>query len=110
MQRGSTRRGAHLARLLTTQWLDERDCSVPQYALVPAAPHLERADGREEAEGGVTDARADKPLPPGAPWPPDDDGESGRGLLLVDALANRWGHRVNDPITKTLWAELELPG
>ncbi|WP_307805412.1 hypothetical protein [Streptomyces spirodelae] len=27
----------------------------------------------------------------------------------MDALADRWGDRVNDSITKTLWAELNLP-
>lgn len=62
----------------------------------------------------VTDTRADKPLPPGGcrPVPPtaaDEAEESGRGLLLVDAYADRWGSRANDPITKTLWAEIDLP-
>jgi hypothetical protein len=32
------------------------------------------------------------------------------GLVLVDALADRWGDRVSDAIPKTLWAELDLPG
>jgi len=27
----------------------------------------------------------------------------------VDAVADRWGMRMNDAITKTLWAELNLP-
>lgn len=31
---------------------------------------------------------------------------SGHGLILVDALATRWGSTVNDLITKTVWAEL----
>ncbi|MFA1551152.1 ATP-binding protein [Actinomadura chokoriensis] len=32
------------------------------------------------------------------------DGESGRGLLIVAALASRWGHRADGPRT-TVWAE-----
>lgn len=37
----------------------------------------------------------------------DPVGEGGHGLILVDALATRWGSTVNDFITKTVWAELE---
>lgn len=32
------------------------------------------------------------------------DGESGRGLRIVDAIAARWGHRPDGPRT-TVWAE-----
>ncbi|MFJ3806493.1 ATP-binding protein [Streptomyces sp. NPDC090073] len=35
---------------------------------------------------------------------PDD--ESGRGLLLVDALADRWGTEPRPPSGKTVWALL----
>ncbi|MFE9309560.1 ATP-binding protein [Streptomyces sp. NPDC006706] len=34
------------------------------------------------------------------------DGESGRGLLLVDAPAVRWGWIPRDPLGKTVWAEV----
>lgn len=37
------------------------------------------------------------------------DAECGRGLLLVEALATRWGVADRDPIGKTVWAELDLP-
>ncbi|KPI12022.1 hypothetical protein OK074_2643 [Actinobacteria bacterium OK074] len=32
--------------------------------------------------------------------------ESGRGLLLVEALAVRWGSEPRDPVGKTVWAEV----
>ncbi|CAL9501825.1 hypothetical protein SUDANB145_03437 [Streptomyces sp. enrichment culture] len=32
----------------------------------------------------------------------------GRGLLLVDALAVRWGSAPRRPVGKTVWAELSL--
>ncbi len=137
VQLSSTRRGARLARLLATQWLDEhaipyRSTSSHHAALVVAelAANAVRhcgSVGRDfrlrltltgTASAGrrlrlrveVTDARADKPLPPRGSEPPGPDEESGRGLLLVDALADRWGDRTDDRITKTLWAELALPG
>ncbi|MGF1425697.1 ATP-binding protein [Kitasatospora sp. LaBMicrA B282] len=37
-----------------------------------------------------------------------DQAESGRGLLIVEALSAQWGMRLT-PIGKTVWAELELP-
>ncbi|MBO8195722.1 ATP-binding protein [Streptomyces oryzae] len=129
VQLSSTRRGARLARLLATQWLDERALPYRSAASHSAALivaelaanavrhcgnigrdfrlHLDLREGVLRVE--VTDARADKPLPPGTPRLPGDEEESGRGLLLVDAVADRWGVRMNDAVTKTLWAELNLP-
>lgn len=40
---------------------------------------------------------------------PGPDEEGGRGLELVAALADSWGHR-QDPYTKCVWARLALPG
>ncbi|MDX2698993.1 ATP-binding protein [Streptomyces ipomoeae] len=37
---------------------------------------------------------------------PEPDAESGRGLLIVEALADRWGVEDRDP-GKTVWAELD---
>jgi hypothetical protein len=34
------------------------------------------------------------------------DAESGRGLLLVEALADRWGFVPGPPPRKTVWAEV----
>ncbi|MCC9740991.1 ATP-binding protein [Streptomyces sp. MNU89] len=43
-----------------------------------------------------------------------DDDESGRGLLLVDAVADRWGYDLNGsgrrPWGKEVWAELRTEG
>ncbi|MEU6573380.1 ATP-binding protein [Streptomyces sp. NPDC046805] len=53
----------------------------------------------------VADAAATKRLPAAQPtsYP---DGESGRGLLLVDVLAERWGSTPRHPVGKTVWAEV----
>ncbi|MGW2488644.1 ATP-binding protein [Streptomyces sp. NPDC001606] len=59
---------------------------------------------------GVVD-RAPSRLP--ALGPADADSESGRGLLLIDALAERWGytllgsHPRRGPWGKETWAELK---
>ncbi|MFE7562527.1 ATP-binding protein [Kitasatospora sp. NPDC057500] len=36
------------------------------------------------------------------------DAQSGRGLVLIDALADRWGTVPRHPNAKTVWAELDL--
>lgn len=54
----------------------------------------------------VADARGDR-LPVAA-READDAAESGRGLLLVEALADRWGVTSGPSPTKTVWAELDL--
>ncbi|WP_200308381.1 ATP-binding protein [Streptomyces adelaidensis] len=38
----------------------------------------------------------------------DPEGEGRRGLTLVDALAERWGHEAR-PFTKCVWAYFVLP-
>ncbi|MFJ2823914.1 ATP-binding protein [Streptomyces toxytricini] len=56
----------------------------------------------------VTDCRGGRrPVPgPGAGRP--EEAESGRGLLLVAAFADRWGTEPHPPDGKTVWAELDL--
>ncbi|TDT40039.1 anti-sigma regulatory factor (Ser/Thr protein kinase) [Streptomyces sp. BK208] len=57
----------------------------------------------------VTDARADRfPPRPGALAPPSADVDSGRGLLLVEALSTHWGTATHAPYTKTVWCEVVL--
>ncbi|MEU0340969.1 ATP-binding protein [Streptomyces bobili] len=57
----------------------------------------------------VTDARpGDRPPAAGSLRPPAPDTESGRGLLLVEALAGHWGTTGGDPYTKTVWCEVAL--
>jgi hypothetical protein len=55
----------------------------------------------------VADASAGKHPPTTAPTA-HPDGESGRGLLLVDTLAARWGWTPRHPVGKTVWAEMPL--
>ncbi|MGC0400546.1 hypothetical protein RKD27_003190 [Streptomyces sp. SAI-126] len=57
----------------------------------------------------VTDTQPDKLLPTTGSFPelPESVAESGRGLLLVEALADRWGTGPRAPQTKTLWAEVD---
>lgn len=37
-----------------------------------------------------------------------DEADSGRGLILVDALADRWGYDASSDLTKRVWFELAL--
>ncbi|MFF8973165.1 ATP-binding protein [Streptomyces sp. NPDC014995] len=113
-----TPRGARLARLLATEQL--RDWGLP----LDAAPQIVAELAANAATHGrvpgrdfrltlyviadtlrieVTDTRGDRLPRLGRPGP---GSASGRGLLLVDALADRWGV-VPDPFPrKTVWAEV----
>lgn len=118
-----TPRGAHLARLLATEWL--RTWGVP-CGVIDTAEHVvaelatnaathARLPGRdfrlallarsEFLRIEVTDTRGDD-LP--HRQPPTAEAESGRGLLLVEALADRWGTQLGPVPRKTVWAELDL--
>ncbi|MEV6959461.1 ATP-binding protein [Streptomyces sp. NPDC051207] len=59
----------------------------------------------------VSDTHGGPPRPPGPAelTAPDPLAESGRGLLLVDAVADRWEVAHREP-GKTLRAEVDLPG
>ncbi|MFJ4948711.1 ATP-binding protein [Streptomyces sp. NPDC088760] len=116
-----TPRGARLARLLTEQQLRtwelplETPTQIVAELAANAATHG-RVPGRDfqlllYVVGGtlrieVTDTRGDR-LPRLSP--PDDEGESGRGLVLVAALADRWGVTEGRHPRKTVWAEIALP-
>ncbi|MFD5753331.1 ATP-binding protein [Streptomyces sp. NPDC127033] len=66
---------------------------------------LDTAAGLVRVE--VADAASAKQLPATAPSAAPE-GESGRGLLLVDVLAVRWGSAPRHPLGKTVWAELAI--
>ncbi|MFK0106344.1 ATP-binding protein [Streptomyces sp. NPDC091217] len=53
----------------------------------------------------VSDAAAAKRIP-ATPPSSAPEGESGRGLLLVDTLAARWGSAPRHPLGKTVWADV----
>ncbi|MGW0419146.1 ATP-binding protein [Streptomyces sp. NPDC003015] len=136
IQLSSTRRGARLARLLVEQQLEDWD--LPRThpvtrALVAITAELAanavthgRTPGRDfevrlsltatQVRVDVSDTRPDRlpPLPPlpdataPATSPPPDTATSGRGLLLVEAFATRWGCEQRSEFVKTVWAEVCL--
>ncbi|MFJ2257900.1 ATP-binding protein [Streptomyces sp. NPDC087844] len=120
VQLSPTPRGARLARLLATEqlraWgapLDPARHLVAELA-ANAATHG-RVHGRdfrltlvvvaETLRIEVTDTCGEL-LP--RPQDLDPDSESGRGLVLVEALADRWGVTRGPHPRKTVWAELKM--
>ncbi|SEC84307.1 Histidine kinase-like ATPase domain-containing protein [Streptomyces sp. 2131.1] len=121
VQLSPTRRGARLARLLTTAHLGhwglptEAAAHIVAELAANAAVHG-RVPGRDfrlrltvspeqRLRIELTDTRSDRLPVPDSPGP---YAESGRGLLIVEALADRWGV-VEGPVPrKTVWAELDL--
>ncbi|MFJ4871275.1 ATP-binding protein [Streptomyces sp. NPDC088757] len=119
----STPRGARLARLLAVEWLREYELpygtteSAAQVVAELAANAVThgRVAGRdfrlalrlspEVLRIEVTDTRGDG-LP--RPQQPCQDAESGRGLLLVEVLADRWGVAPGPVPQKAVWVELDL--
>ena len=113
-----TPRGARLARLLATEQLRawelplDRATQIVAELAANAATHG-RVQGRDfrltlyvvagTLRIEVTDTRGDL-LP--RLQQADPRGESGRGLLLVDALADRWGVTPGPRPRKTVWAEV----
>ncbi|MEU6143040.1 ATP-binding protein [Streptomyces sp. NPDC047081] len=115
-----TPRGARLARLLATEQLRAWDVPLDPAAHIVAelaanAATHGRVPGRDfrlllyvvgdTLRIEVTDTRGDR-VP--CTQPPSADAESGRGLLLVDALADKWGVGFGAPPRKTVWAEVRL--
>ncbi|MDF0372694.1 ATP-binding protein [Streptomyces sp. KA12] len=120
-----TRRGARLARLLSTAHLGDWGLPAGPAAHIVAelatnAVLHGRAPGRDfrlrltvhrdaVPRIEVTDARGERlPPAPGSVVEADQEAESGRGLLIVGALADRWGVDAEPALRKTVWAELDL--
>ncbi|MCX4726303.1 ATP-binding protein [Streptomyces sp. NBC_00440] len=130
MQFTSSPRGARLARRAAVRRLGEwgfppmsdASCTVAllvaelaanavQHGRVPGRDfHLLVAfDGRASRfRIEVSDACADRS--PVHPVAPAAEEESGRGLLLVDVLAVRWGWVPRVPVGKTVWADVVAAG
>ncbi|MGW9303202.1 ATP-binding protein [Streptomyces cyaneofuscatus] len=120
-----TRRGARLARLLTVAHLgawglpSESAAHIVAELAANASVHG-RVQGRDfqlalvvsgqTLRIEVTDTRGDSVPPgPGAVKAPEDDyAEHGRGLLIVEALADHWGVAPGPVPRKTVWAEIDL--
>jgi anti-sigma regulatory factor (Ser/Thr protein kinase) len=124
----ATPRGARLARLLAVQQLAEwgrpPTCPVSESTALVVAELASNAVTHGRLKGRcfrltlvlnapdtlrleVADPRGDR-LPQPRTDAPDPTAESGRGLLLVDALATRWGTAPYPPSGKTVWACLPL--
>ncbi|MFE7036761.1 ATP-binding protein [Streptomyces sp. NPDC057621] len=122
-----TRRGARLARQLTvqqfTEWTGLPYDSDPARAVALVTAELASNAVRHGSLPGrdfrlalhllpdhfrveVTDTRPER-VPPAETAQPTDE-TSGRGLLLVQAYADRWGHTVHDAYTKTVWAQVRI--
>ncbi|MFI2374971.1 ATP-binding protein [Streptomyces sp. NPDC018964] len=116
----ATPRSARLARLLTDAQLrgwgyDSDAARLVVAELAANAVTHGRVPGRDfrlefhvvdhTLRIEVTDTRGEH-LP--ELQPPSSDIESGRGLLLVEALADRWGVTEDRFPRKTVWAELRL--
>ncbi|MGY3202553.1 ATP-binding protein [Streptomyces sp. TE5632] len=130
-QFASTPRGARLARRLAVRCLEEWghppasdvSCTVALVVgeLAANAVRHGRVPGHDfrlrialdEVAGlvriEVADAAAAK-RPPVVPPSSCPEGESGRGLLLVDVLAECWGWEPREPVGKTVWAEVPVTG
>ncbi|MFD7447230.1 ATP-binding protein, partial [Streptomyces sp. NPDC059909] len=80
--------------VLTHGRLPGRDFRL-ELLLLPHAFRIEVTDTRPERRPGRP---ATEPASPDVP--------SGRGLLLVEAYAERWGWQARDAYTKTVWAEV----
>ncbi|MGK5446050.1 ATP-binding protein [Streptomyces radiopugnans] len=130
----ATPRGARLARLLAahqfTVWGIPRGTAVFDAASLAVAELAAnavlhgRVSGRDfelvlvyDGEGGVlrievADTHPAHPVPPPAAAagaePECGEEERGRGLLLVEAVADRWGVRERCGPGKTVWAEFVL--
>ncbi|WTW91590.1 ATP-binding protein [Streptomyces canus] len=128
-QFASSPRGARLARQVAVRHLEEWGyplASDASYAAALVVAELAanavrhgRVPGRDfglrldlDSAAGlvrveVADAASAK-RPPAALPSLVPDGESGRGLLLVDALSERWGSAPRHPVGKTVWAEIPV--
>ena len=118
-----TPRGARLARLVTTEQL--RTWGLPTD---PAAQIVAELAANAASHGRVAGRdfrlllyvigdtlRIEVTDTLGEQWPqpqhPTAEAESGRGLLIVEALADRWGTAPGPRPRKTVWAEIGLaPG
>ncbi|MFH9353756.1 ATP-binding protein [Kitasatospora sp. NPDC017646] len=125
MRFSSTPRGARLARRLVSHRLDdwgygydsplndtlslitaELAANAVRHGRVPGRDFAVRlAEHPDTLRVKVSDTRAER-TPPAILPTPADDAESGRGLLLVAALADRWGTSPRPAAPgKTVWAE-----
>ncbi|HKY15201.1 MAG TPA: ATP-binding protein [Microthrixaceae bacterium] len=83
-------------------------------AILHARTELTLVVDVEEHDGAIRSVSlsvADGDPSPPVPQPFSPESVSGRGLLIIDALAERWGYgpRPDDEPGKQVWATLDLP-
>ncbi|MFF0480399.1 ATP-binding protein [Streptomyces sp. NPDC004435] len=118
IQLSSTPRGARLARLLAVEWLRPRQ-DIPYDVTEAAAQIIAELTANAVTHGRVAgrDFRLALAALPGVLRIEVSDtrgsdlpeAHSGRGLLLVEELADRWGIAPGPVPRKTVWAELDHP-
>ncbi|MFF9149570.1 ATP-binding protein [Streptomyces sp. NPDC014861] len=121
IQLSSTPRGARLARLLAVEWLRPRQ-DVPYDVTEAAAQIIAELTANAVTHGRVAgrDFRLALAALPGllrievsdtrgSDLPELPEAHAGRGLLLVEKLADRWGVAPGPVPRKTVWAELDHP-
>ncbi|MFF0061830.1 ATP-binding protein [Streptomyces sp. NPDC005279] len=126
-QISATRRGARLARHLATHQLDlwgipfgstasdnaalvvaELASNAVLHARVPGRDFALRLEHRTDAlRIEVADVRGDRPVA-APPMTTATTADHGRGLVIVDALASRWGVTDRPGPGKVVWAEIDL--
>ncbi|GHA00274.1 ATP-binding protein [Streptomyces echinoruber] len=90
---------SEIAELLTSELVTNALVHTGQDAVLTAVVEPRRL--RVE----VQDFTARRPRPR-LPEVPDDEGTNGRGLVLVQSLADAWGVRPQGPGSKVVWFEL----
>ncbi|WP_308296114.1 ATP-binding protein [Streptomyces sp. ISL-96] len=95
-----TRTSTDVAELLTTELVTNALVHTEHDAEVTATVAASRL--RVEVRDFVA-------RPPQPRTPPADEGTHGRGLLLVQALADAWGVRAQG-VGKVVWFELDMGG
>ncbi len=118
IQLSPTPRGARLARLLAVEWLRPRR-DIPYPVTEAAAQIVAELTANAATHGRVAgrDFRLALVAHPGvlrievSDTRGDDlpEPHAGRGLLLVEELADRWGVAPGPVPRKTVWAELDHP-
>ncbi|MEU7584538.1 ATP-binding protein [Streptomyces sp. NPDC041068] len=86
---------------LVTNAVVHTGCPAVLRMLLPCIP-----DGPADAPGTVRVEVADRSARPPAPRHADGDDTNGRGLELVDGLADRWGWQP-EGVGKSIWCEVD---
>lgn len=90
--------------------LSELLTNAGRHARVPQGREIETRFSRVGGgSGGVRVEVHDASVRPPQEWRPDLDAEDGRGLLLVAAVADRWGFGDRSGPGKVVWVELVRP-